>query len=158
MDTENTRFWPRVGMYVTMEFAEEWIERMSGAEDKAGRYLSDDLEEFDDAPVVSDVQLRKEITNLFENPFQEGELSPDIQAIVLAQQVQSNKINRVKELKKEGYSTDEAKEMWQEEMDLAITQTLGLEPGSLAIKMGVEGEEEEELQSSEVSLDGAEEE
>ena len=24
MDSETVRYWPRVGMYVTLEFAEEW--------------------------------------------------------------------------------------------------------------------------------------
>ena len=33
MDTETIRYWPRVGMYVTPEFADEWIERLAGAAD-----------------------------------------------------------------------------------------------------------------------------
>lgn len=156
MDTENVRFWPRVGMYVTMDFAEEWIKRMSGTGDeKAGRYLEGDIEEFIDAPVVSDAQLRKEVEEIFASPFKEGQLSPEIEAIVVSQQMEANKVSRIKELKSEGLTTDEAKEKYQEELDLAITDILGLEPGSLAIKMGAEEEEEE---SSEVSLDGAEEE
>ena len=159
MDTENTRFWPRVGMYVTMNFAEEWIERMSGSGDeKAGRYLEDDIEEFVETSVVSDEQLRREVKELFENPFEEGELSPEIQAIMVSQQMEANKVNRIKELKKEeGLTTQEAKDRFQEEIDVRISEIMGIEPGSMAIKMGSldDGEEEE---SSEASPDGTEEE
>ena len=39
---EETRFWPRVGLYVTRTSAAEFIERMGGP----GHALDEDLEEF----------------------------------------------------------------------------------------------------------------
>jgi hypothetical protein len=75
---DNVRYWDRVGMYVTKEFAEEWIERVNAQDgDSAGRYLADDIDEYEDSTIgASAGQLRKEIEKLFEEDFKEVELPP----------------------------------------------------------------------------------
>ncbi len=42
MSTEETRYWPRVGLYVTRKTAKEFISRMGNS----GKVLDDDIEEF----------------------------------------------------------------------------------------------------------------
>ena len=44
MDAETVRYWPRVGMYITQEFADEWIERLAATDGHTGKYLEDDIE------------------------------------------------------------------------------------------------------------------
>ena len=75
---EETRFWERVGMYVTRDFAEQWIERI-GAK---GQVLDEELEEFNAVVTPDSDRLRKEIDALFDAPPNEGELSPENQAIL----------------------------------------------------------------------------
>ena len=51
------RFWDRVGMYVTKEFAEEWIEKMSESSSTGGKHLDDDIEEYIVSMPPTSVQL-----------------------------------------------------------------------------------------------------
>ena len=37
MDAETVRYWPRVGMYITQEFADEWIERLAATDGHTGK-------------------------------------------------------------------------------------------------------------------------
>ena len=128
MTNEDVRYWPRVGMYVTMEFAEEWIERMSGSGDnRGGRYLDSEIEEFQNTDVHSPVTLRREITNLFEMPFEQAELPEDIQAIVTVHELERTKVPRIKELKAEGYSLEDAKAIVEKEINEAVANVLGVE-------------------------------
>ncbi len=75
---EETRYWERVGMYVTRDFADEWIERI-GAK---GQLLDEDLEEFNAVSLPDASRLRKEIDILFKNPPNIGDISPENQAII----------------------------------------------------------------------------
>ena len=150
-DKENIRYWDRVGMYVTRDFAEEWIERLGEEDSRSGRYLDTDIEEYMDSPVPSAGSLRREVDRIFEEPFVESELPNDVKAIMVEEEMQRNRVNRVKEIKDEGYSLEEAKEMFQKEMDEAVCDILGVEVGSMSIGMGQETDEEEI--DSEVSED-----
>lgn len=142
-DNDNVRYWNRVGMYITREFAEEWIEKLGSSDTRTGRYLDDDIEEYIDSPIPSPGSLKREVNNLFEEPFKEVDLPNDIKAIVVAEEMQRNRISRIKELKAEGYSLEESKEMFQQEMDEAVCEILGVDVGSMSIGMGQEAEEEE---------------
>jgi len=164
--TENVRYWSRVGMYITEDFAEEWIKRLA-AEDDSGnsKYLEDEIDEYVPRPLPTEAELRNEVKELFESDFVEAELPLETRAIILAQEMEANKVARIKQLKGEGMTLEEAKEAYQKEIDLAITDTLGLEPGALAIKMGGEtgipegefGEDAPTELSEEASNDGKEE-
>jgi len=148
-DNDNVRYWARVGMYVTRDFAEEWIEKIGETDARTGRYLDDDIEEYIDSPVPSPGSLKREVDSLFEEPFEEVELPDDIKAIMVAEEMQRNRVSRIKELKGEGYSLEESKEMFQQEMDDAVCEILGVESGSLSVGMGYEAEEESDSEVSE---------
>ena len=150
-DNDSIRYWDRVGMYVTQEFAEEWIEKLGGEGSRSGRYLDTEIEEYMDSPIPSAGSLRREVIKIFEKPFVEAELPDDVKAIMVAEKMQRNRVKRVKELKGEGYSLEEAKEMCQKEMDEAVCDILGIDVGSMSIGMGQKPEEE--VIDSEVSED-----
>ena len=61
---EETRFWPRVGLYVTRASAAEFIERMGGS----GHTLDEDLEEFVSPSIPDPTLLAKEVDTLFKEP------------------------------------------------------------------------------------------
>ena len=157
MADEEIRFWPRVGMYVTQEFAEEWITRITDSDSAGGRYLDDDMEEYTTVTVTGPSSLRREIKALFEAPFEEGKLSPDVQAIMVAEEMQRNKKNRIVELKKEGLTLEDAKLQYEKEIDERICEILGVKPGSMSVGMGIKDEESEESEGvdeqSEASVD-----
>lgn len=146
MTEEEIRFWPRVGMYVTKEFAEEWITRIVDRDSAGGRYLDDDMEEFTTSDIVGPASLKREIKVLFEAPFEEGELSQDVQAIMVAEKMQRNKKNRIVELKKEGLTLEDAKLQYEKEIDDKVCEILGIEPGSMSIGMGMNEEGIEEAE------------
>ena len=136
---DNVRYWDRVGMYVTKEFAEEWIERVNAQEgDSAGRYLADDIDEYEDSTVgASAGQLRREIENLFKEDFKEVELPPSTRAIVVATEMERNKKNRIRELMAEGMEKQEAKLKVQEEIDDAVSKILGISKEDMTITQGI---------------------
>jgi len=128
MDSETVRYWPRVGMYVTLEFAEEWIERLAGGEGgSTGKYLEEDIEEYIQPEIPRPSQLRAEIKELFNNPFEMGELDDDVMAIIALDKFEKSKLSRVKQLKSEGHTLEDAKEIFQQELDAATATILGLE-------------------------------
>tara|TARA_Y100000992_G_scaffold234629_1_gene165470 strand:- start:225 stop:881 length:657 start_codon:yes stop_codon:yes gene_type:complete len=137
---DNVRYWNRVGMYVTKEFAEEWIERVNAQEgDSAGRYLADDIDEYEDSTVgASAGQLRREIEKLFDEDFKEVELPPSTRAIIVAAEMDRNKKNRVRELMAEGLEKQDAKIKMQEEIDNAVSEILGISKEDLSITQGIE--------------------
>jgi len=127
MDNETIRYWPRVGMYVTPEFAEEWIERIAGGEGGgAGKYLEEDLDEYVQPSMPRPLQLRKEIKELFANPFEMGELDDDVMAIIALDKFEKSKLSRVKQLKSEGHTLEDAKEIFQQELEAATATIMGL--------------------------------
>ena len=136
---DNVRYWDRVGMYVTREFAEEWIERVNAQEgSSAGRYLADDIDEYEDSTIgASAGQLRKEIESLFEEEFKEVELPPSTRAIVVASEMERNKKNRLRELMAEGMEKAEAKLKVQEEIDDAVSEILGIAKEDMTITQGI---------------------
>jgi hypothetical protein len=140
MGQAEVRYWNRVGMYVTAEFAEEWIEKIGSQDgDSAGRYLEGDIEEFSDSTMgASSGQLRAEVKGLFEEPFQEVEIPPSTRAIIVASEMEKNKGNRIREYMAEGMEKDEAKLTYQKELDDTVCKILGIEPGSMSIKQGDE--------------------
>ena len=137
---DNVRYWDRVGMYVTREFAEEWIERVNAQDgDSAGRYLADDIDEYEDSTIgASAGQLRREIEKLFEEDFKEVELPPSTRAIVVASEMEQNKKNRLRELMAEGMEKAEAKLKVQEEIDDAVSEILGIAKEDMTITQGIQ--------------------
>ena len=129
-DTENTRFWPRVGLYVDRTMAEEFIERMVGH----GSVLDEDLDEFVQPTIPDAMFLQNEVDELFEQPFEEKPLDEANQAILDLMTFEGNRKEYIKAKKAEGMSLDDAKEDYKMALDLKVKAAL---PENF-----VEGEEE----------------
>jgi hypothetical protein len=137
--TEEVRYWDRVGMYVTKEFASDWIERINSSGESAGRYLADDIDEFEDSTVgASAGQLTREVEKLFNEDFKEVELPASTRAILVASEMENNKKDRMRELMAEGLEKQDAKLKIQEEIDDAVSEILGIAKSDMTITQGIE--------------------
>ena len=125
--SDNVRYWDRVGMYVTREFAEEWIERATASDGRTGRYLDEDIEEYVNPTLLSGSEMKIEVEELFSKPFEKVELPPETQAILAVAEMEGNRISRIKELKAEGYTLQEAKESVDKEISGAVAEILGVD-------------------------------
>ena len=126
--SQELRYWDRVGMYVTREFAEEWAEKLkAGSDGTRGKYLDDDIEEYIIPETVSVVTIRNEVEELFNSPFETIELPKDTQAIIKVNEMEKKKVSRIKALKAEGYSLQEAKELAVSEINQAVAKIMGID-------------------------------
>ena len=129
-EQEDVRFWGRVGMYVTQDFAEQWIDRIGAA----GQLLDGDLEEFTQVVTPDTDLIRKEINELFSSTPNQGALTPENVAIVAALNFESLRMEFIMEIKvrliSEGIDEDaallEAKEEYTAAKDLIVREALGL--------------------------------
>jgi len=137
---EEVRYWERVGMYVTKDFASDWIEKVNSNEgDSAGRFLAEDIDEFEDSTVgASEGQLKREVENLFNQDFKEVELPASTRAILVASEMEKNRKSRMRELMAEGMEKQDAKLKLQEEMDDAVAEILGIAKKGMSITQGIE--------------------
>ena len=127
---EETRYWTRVGMYVSREFAEEWIERI-GAK---GQVLDEDLEVFNAISLPDANLLRKEIEELFNNPPNMGDLSPENQAILALMDFERQRKDFIRERRQmlvdDGVDASEAltqaKDDYNDAKDALVRDALGL--------------------------------
>jgi len=122
-----TRYWERVGMYVTKQFAEEWIEKMGDGSSASGKYLDDEVEEYIAPQPVATWTIREEVEALFASPRVEVEIPAETQAIIAVAEMERNKISRIKELKAEGYDLKEAKEIVAKEINDKVAEILGVD-------------------------------
>lgn len=126
--TDERRYWARVGMYVTREFADQWIEKLnSEGATTGGKYLDDDVEEYVAPAMVTTSSLKAEVNELFSQPYEEVELPPETRAILKVAEMEAGKIARIKELKAEGYALEEAKSMVTKEINLAVAEIMGID-------------------------------
>ena len=59
--SDNMRYWDRVGMYVTRDFAEDWAEKLkAGGDGTRGKYLDTDTEEYVLPEMVSITTINNE--------------------------------------------------------------------------------------------------
>ena len=124
----NVRYWERVGMYVTKQFAEEWIEKLGAdADGRVGKYLDDEIEEYTASPMISTFTLRDEIEKLFGEDYKEIELPPETQAIIAVSDMEKNRVSRIRELKSDGYSLEEAKAQVTSEINQAVAVIMGID-------------------------------
>jgi len=119
---EELRYWPRIGLYINKADAEEYISKTG----QGGAVLDEDVEEFTPVSVLSPDALRREIEELFEKPFEEGEISNENKAILAAISMEQNRVPRIKELIADGMTRDEAKEQFSRELDEFVRESLGL--------------------------------
>jgi len=122
MTEQELRYWDRLGFYVTRADADDFINKAGNI----GAVLDEDLEEFTPRSGVSQEMLKKEIDELFSKPFVSVALSSENNSILLALEFEKTRPARVKELKKEGHTTEEAKEIFKQELDNIVRESLGL--------------------------------
>ncbi len=125
--SNNVRYWDRVGMYVTREFAEEWVERATPSDGRTGRYLDDDVEEYITPTLLSSSEMKREVDELFSKPYEQVELPPDTKAILAVAEMEGNRVSRIKQLKAEGYTLQEAKERVDNEISSAVAEILNVD-------------------------------
>lgn len=114
------RFWPRVGLYVDRQMAEEFIERMVGH----GSVLDEELDEFVQ-PTIPDAQfLTTEVDVLFSHEFEEHELDEANAAILALMTFEGNRKDYIKTLKADGMTLEEAKDAYKEELALMVKAAL----------------------------------
>ncbi len=117
---EETRFWPRVGLYVTRASAAGFIERMGGT----GHALDEDLEEFVSPSMPDPKSLAIEIEDLFKAPYEAEDLSEENMAILNLMQFESDKKKFIMEKKGEGMTLDEAKDAYRQELHQIVFDSL----------------------------------
>ena len=137
---EETRYWPRVGLYVTKKSAAQFIERMGGT----GHTLDEDLEEFVSPGIPDPKLLADEVETLFEAPYESHDLSSENKAILTLMQYESNKKKFIMEKKAEGLSLDEAKEAYKSGLDALVFTSLPEETQARVMKQIEEKASEEE--------------
>ena len=118
--SDETRFWPRVGLYVTRKSAAEFIERMGGT----GHSLDEDMEEFVTPGVPDPKSLGNEIDELFAKPYEEQKISTENMAILNLMQFESDKKKYILEKKGEGMTLDEAKDAYKQELHQIVFDSL----------------------------------
>lgn len=140
--TDEVRYWDRLGIYVSREFAEEYIDKTkTGGGGMRGEYLDADIEEFQTPTTVSPNTLRKEVEALFAKPYEEVELPPKTKAMFVLLDKENNKSKIIKQYKKEGMSLEDAKARYTAEIETVVADALGLDLGEDSTEESSDGEE-----------------
>lgn len=119
-------------MYVTREFADQWIERIG----VRGQVLDDDLEEFNAISLPDADKLRREINALFDSPPNMGELAPENQAILALMDFERQRKDFIRERRQmlldDGVDASEAltqaKSDYDEAKEALVRGALGMAP------------------------------
>lgn len=138
--TEEVRYWKRLGVYVSRQFAEEYIERSQDS-GITGEYLDAELEEFQGMTTVSPLTLRREVEEIFSQPFEEVELPPETKAMMDLIRMEGERAKIIKAYKAEGMTLEEAKAKYQEEVDAIVSNALGIVSGEESTEDSSDGEE-----------------
>lgn len=128
---EETRYWERVGMYVTRQFADQWIERIG----VRGQVLDDELEEFNAIALPDADLLRREINELFNAAPNLGNVSVENQAILALMDFERQRKNFIRERRQmlldDGLESSEALTTAKEDYNAAkeglVRDALGIE-------------------------------
>jgi len=138
MSTEETRYWPRVGLYVTRKTANEFITRMGNS----GKVLDDDIEEFVESTTPDPLYLTAEVEELFNAPYESHEISNENKAILDLMQFESKKKEYIMTKKAEGLTLQEAKDAYKEALDEKVFGALPEETQQRVLEQQNQDEEE----------------
>jgi len=124
MTTQEMRYWPRLGIYVSRTDAESYCSKVGGQH----THLDDDLEEFIPVSTHDEKALLTEVATLFDNPPVEAPpLADDIEIMLRAIEFEENRVATIKKwIKEDGMDKQEAKDRFQKEMDLLVREALDL--------------------------------
>ncbi len=108
------RYWPRVGMKVTKETAEQFISRI--VDSVAGSKLDEDLEEFTTISTMTAAELAVEIEQLFVGEYEEVPFEMDNTnlAILELMTYESRRKEIILEHKQQGLSLEDAKDAYED--------------------------------------------
>lgn len=122
--SEEVRYWPRIGMKVNKETAEQFLSKLSGGE--VGNILDEDLEEFVAVVPITVHELNTELEVLFDNPPLEEEVVFDElnTAILELMAFESNRKQFILDCKSEGMAMDEAKTEYEKAKALLVKKHL----------------------------------
>jgi len=120
------RYWPRVGMKVTKDTAEQFISRI--VDSVAGSKLDEDLEEFTTISTMTAAELAVEIEHLFAGDYQEPafEMDETNLAILELMTYESRRKQIILEHKAAGLTLEEAKEAYEEGKRQLVRQELNI--------------------------------
>jgi len=139
---EEVRYWKRLGIYVTRQFAEEYIER-SQESGVTGEYLDEDIDEYEQVTTQSPFVLKREVEEIFSQPFQEVELPAESQVLLDVIQMEQNRGTTLKRyIKEDGMTKAEAKAKYQADFDAHVESVLGTQGGNLEDSEDAPDEEE----------------
>lgn len=121
---DEMRYWPRLGIYVSRIDAESYCSKVGGQH----THLDDDLEEFVPVSTHDEAAMRAEVKILFDNPPSESPvLSDEIKAMVKTIEFEQNRVATIKKwIKEDGMDKQEAKDLFQKQMDAMVREALGL--------------------------------
>ena len=88
--SDEVRYWDRLGIYVTRQFAEEYIER-SQQSGITGEYLDTDLDEYEQVTPLSPLTLKREVEEIFSRPYEVVELPSQSQGMLEVIRMDNNK-------------------------------------------------------------------
>ncbi len=140
MNQEETRYWPRVGLYVTRKTANEFISRMG----KTGNVLDDDLEESVQTGTPDPLYLTAEVEELFNSENESQDITPDNKAILELMQFESKKKEFILQNKGDGMTLQEAKEAYKVELDKKVFNALPESSQKRVLELKEKNEAEEE--------------
>ena len=124
--SDEVRYWDRLGIYVTRQFAEEYIER-SQQSGITGEYLDADLDEYEQVTPLSPLTLKREVEEIFSRPYEAVELPSQSQGMLEVIKMDNNKKKIVMEKIASGMTKEEAKESFTQEMNAMVASILGIE-------------------------------
>jgi hypothetical protein len=124
MSEEEVRYWPRIGMKVSRQTADQFLSKLSGGD--VGSILDEDLDEFIAVVPITQHELNTELDILFTNPAIEEEVVFDElnQAILELMTFESNRKQFILERKSEGMKMDEAKTAYETAKALLVKKYL----------------------------------
>lgn len=138
---EEVRYWERIGAYVSMDFAQEYIER-SQETGITGEYLQDEIDEYAQITTVSPATLRREVEELFSQPYVEVQLPKETQALMDALAMEGSKVKIIKGYMGEGLTKAEAKEKYTKVMNEMVGEALGIDTSDSQDSEDASNEEE----------------
>jgi protein-disulfide isomerase-like protein with CxxC motif len=157
--SDNLRYWDRVGMYVTRDFAEDWAEKLkAGGDGTRGKFLDSETEEYILPAMVSIPSIQREIEDIFSRPFEKVQLPADTQAILKVTEMERERVKRIKQLKSDGYSLEEAKALVTSEINQAVAEIMGIDIEEFAEDLEVQKQlATKGAEAQEASVDDSEE-
>jgi hypothetical protein len=124
MSEEEVRYWPRIGMRVSRNIAEQFLSKLSGGD--VGSILDEDLDEFVAVVPITVHEMETELDVLFKNPaLEEVVVFDDMnQAILDLMEFESNRKRFILDRKSEGMDMDEAKKAYETAKGLLVKKHL----------------------------------